>query len=173
MLPRRAFGRLPYRGYAVSVINLRPAWNIWPPNCILVVEMNKQQAATVEKTLRAKRQELIAALRQIDDIRIERVSEELDQIQNKVNRELAVADINRNSRSLREVDDALERLREGSLGICRHCEEPISPKRLVAIPWAALCIGCQEVADLSGGFEDDEHRPADAETDESMMQNAA
>ena len=75
--------------------------------------MNKTQAATIEKTLRARRDELIAALRQIVDIRIERVSEELDQIQNKVNRELAVSDINRNSRLLREIDGALGRLRDG------------------------------------------------------------
>ena len=135
--------------------------------------MNKTQAATVEKTLRVKREELIAALRQIDDIRIERVSEELDQIQNKVNRELAVADINRNSRLLREIDDSLARLRGGEYGTCRHCEEVISPKRLAAIPWAALCIGCQETADLHGAFEDDE-RPVDAEaSEESLMQNAA
>ena len=100
--------------------------------------MNKTQAAIVEKTLRTKREELIAALRQIDDIRIERVSEELDNIQNKVNRELAVADISRNSRLLREIDGAIERLREGTHGMCRHCEEDISPKRLAAIPWAAL-----------------------------------
>jgi DnaK suppressor protein len=136
--------------------------------------MNKTQAATVEKTLRTKREELIAALRQIDDIRIERVSEELDNIQNKVNRELAVADISRNSRLLREIDVAIERLHEGSHGICRHCEEEISPKRLAAIPWAALCITCQEVADLSGGFDDEVGRPGDNESDEeSVMQNAA
>jgi DnaK suppressor protein len=136
--------------------------------------MNKTQAAIVEKTLRTKREELIAALRQIDDIRIERVSEELDNIQNKVNRELAVADISRNSRLLREIDGAIERLREGTHGMCRHCEEDISPKRLAAIPWAALCITCQEVADLSGGFDDEVGRPVDSEADEeSVMQNAA
>jgi len=137
----------------------------------LVVKMNKTQAATIEKNLRAKREELIAALRQIDDIRIERVSEELDQIQNKVNRELAVSDINRNSRLLREIDGAIARLREGSHGVCRHCEEEISPKRMAAIPWAALCISCQEMADLNGGLEDDEQYGVEAE--ESLMQNAA
>jgi DnaK suppressor protein len=136
--------------------------------------MNKTQAASTEKNLRAKREELIAALRHIDDIRIERVSEELDQIQNKVNRELAVSDINRNSRLLREIDGALERIREGSYGVCRHCEEDISPKRLVAIPWAALCITCQEVADLNGGFDDEEYRHAEApDSEESALQNAA
>ena len=137
--------------------------------------MNKTQAASIEKTLRTKREELIAALRQIDDIRIERASEELDQIQNKVNRELAVADITRNSRLLRELDGSLRRLRDGSYGICSHCEEEISPKRLAAIPWAALCISCQELADLHGGFEDDDRGgmiEGDQE-DSSVMQNAA
>jgi DnaK suppressor protein len=28
-----------------------------------------------------------------------------------------------------------------------HCEEPISPKRLEAVPWASFCIRCQEIAD--------------------------
>jgi DnaK suppressor protein len=135
--------------------------------------MNKQQAATVEKTLRTKREELIAALRQIDDIRIERASEELDQIQNKVNRELAVTDINRNSRLLREIDNSIQRLREGAYGTCRHCEEEISPKRLAAIPWAALCITCQEAADLNGGLDDDDRGFTEGDPEESVMQNAA
>ncbi len=135
--------------------------------------MNKTQAASVEKTLRTKRDELIAALRQVDDIRIERASEELDQIQNKVNRELAVADITRNSRMLRELDAALQRLREGAHGICRHCEEEISPKRLAAIPWAALCIGCQELADLNGGLDDDDRGLVESDSDASAMQQAA
>ncbi len=142
-------------------------------NCILVNEMNKTQAAATEKILRTKREELIAALRQIDDIRIERVSEELDNIQNKVNRELAVTDINRNSRLLREIDGAIQRLREGSFGTCRHCEEEISPRRLVAIPWAALCITCQEAVDANGGLEEDERFVDSESQDESMMQTAA
>lgn len=133
--------------------------------------MNTKQAATVEKTLRTKREELIVALRQIDDIRIERVSEELDQIQNKVNRELAVSDINRNSRLLREIDASMARLKEGNYGICRHCEEEISPKRLAAIPWATLCITCQETADHTGNG--DEGYEVETEIEDSVMASAA
>ncbi|MCC6538592.1 MAG: TraR/DksA family transcriptional regulator [Bryobacterales bacterium] len=135
--------------------------------------MNTKQAANVEKTLRSKREELIAALRQIDDIRIEQVSEEFDQIQNKVNRELAVSDINRNSRLLRDIDGAIARLAEGGYGICRHCEEEISPKRLAAIPWAVLCIHCQEIADQNGGFEDEQAPLSDGEPSEEMLASAA
>lgn len=45
---------------------------------------------------------------------------------------------------LRQVDEALERLKTGEYGICLACEEKISPKRLQAIPWALYCVTCQE-----------------------------
>jgi DnaK suppressor protein len=44
---------------------------------------------------------------------------------------------------LREVEDALHRLDEGTYGKCQGCDEPISPKRLAAIPWAKYCVRCQ------------------------------
>ena len=46
---------------------------------------------------------------------------------------------------LREVEEALVRSREGTYGICQECEEPISPKRLQALPWAKFCVRCQEM----------------------------
>jgi DnaK suppressor protein len=46
---------------------------------------------------------------------------------------------------LREVEEALARVRDGSYGICQECEEPISPKRLQALPWAKFCVRCQEM----------------------------
>jgi DnaK suppressor protein len=46
---------------------------------------------------------------------------------------------------LREVEEALARVKEGSYGICQECEEPISPKRLQALPWAKFCVRCQEM----------------------------
>ena len=55
--------------------------------------------------------------------------------------------LNRNTidmKLLREVSEALRRIEHDSYGICLHCEEPISPKRLDAVPWARYCVGCQE-----------------------------
>lgn len=55
--------------------------------------------------------------------------------------------LNRNSidmKLLREVADALHRIDEGNYGICPECEEPISAKRLDAVPWARYCVACQE-----------------------------
>ena len=39
---------------------------------------------------------------------------------------------------------ALERMEDGTFGICENCEEPISPARLEARPEATLCIDCKE-----------------------------
>lgn len=55
--------------------------------------------------------------------------------------------LNRNSIDmslLREIHEALARMDDDSYGLCLDCEEPISGKRLEAIPWARLCITCQE-----------------------------
>src|ERR1700687_2078183 len=55
--------------------------------------------------------------------------------------------LNRNTldvKLLREVSDALLRLEHGHYGTCLECEEPISQKRLDAVPWARYCVTCQE-----------------------------
>jgi RNA polymerase-binding protein DksA len=41
---------------------------------------------------------------------------------------------------LREIDDALERIKDGSYGICLATGRPISKARLRAKPWAKYCI---------------------------------
>jgi len=38
---------------------------------------------------------------------------------------------------------ALARIEDGDFGECLDCGEPISPKRLMAIPWAECCVQCQ------------------------------
>ncbi len=44
---------------------------------------------------------------------------------------------------LQMIQEALQRIDEDSYGICVHCEEPIQPKRLEAVPWAQYCLRCQ------------------------------
>jgi DnaK suppressor protein len=55
--------------------------------------------------------------------------------------------LNRNTidmKLLREISDALHRIEQGTYGTCLECEEPISVKRLEAVPWARFCVACQE-----------------------------
>src|SRR5215467_1634496 len=47
--------------------------------------------------------------------------------------------LNRNTidmKLLREISDALQRIEQATYGVCLECEEPISVKRLEAVPWA-------------------------------------
>ena len=45
---------------------------------------------------------------------------------------------------LRVVDRTLDRLQEGTFGVCAECDQPISQKRLEALPTAEYCIKCQQ-----------------------------
>ena len=64
-----------------------------------------------------------------------------------VERSMAVDALNRNAALLGQVSDALERIAAGSYGVCGSCEGAISLKRLAAMPWAALCLECQQSAE--------------------------
>jgi len=46
---------------------------------------------------------------------------------------------------LTEVQQALERIENGTYGKCVNCGQPIPEKRLEAIPWAALDVKCEEL----------------------------
>jgi RNA polymerase-binding transcription factor len=46
--------------------------------------------------------------------------------------------------ALREIGEAIERLDEGRFGRCDDCGEPIGKARLLAIPHARRCLGCQD-----------------------------
>jgi DnaK suppressor protein len=60
-------------------------------------------------------------------------------------RDLALRD--RATQQLALVDAAIERLENGTFGVCIRCGGPIAAGRLEALPWAAHCIGCQSALD--------------------------
>ena len=45
---------------------------------------------------------------------------------------------------LQAIEEALQRLEQGTYGVCRDCGEPVAPARLNAIPWTRVCIACKE-----------------------------
>ena len=49
--------------------------------------------------------------------------------------------------ALDEIDTALQRLEDGSYGICERCVEPIPWERLETLPMSRLCTTCQHVAE--------------------------
>ena len=109
--------------------------------------MTRTNLASFQEVLRIKQAELTKT-RRLDSIAIERSADELEEADYKTARELAIVGLNRESTIRRSVESALLRFQDGSFGICLHCGSEISKRRLEAVPWARLCIVCQEAADL-------------------------
>jgi len=43
---------------------------------------------------------------------------------------------------LTDVSDALQRLDDGTFGVCENCQQPISKERLDTLPYTRHCIAC-------------------------------
>jgi DnaK suppressor protein len=108
---------------------------------------HKLESERYRDILLIKQATLAGSLRHRDEIVIEKASDSLDEVQQMGERELAIRNLDRDSSMLRQIRHALARIADGSFGVCRHCEDDISPKRLAAVPWAAYCIKCQERLD--------------------------
>jgi DnaK suppressor protein len=127
--------------------------------------MTKTELNKFKEVLDTKQAELARVLRNRDGITIEKSPDALDEVQNAAERELAIRNLDRESNMLRNVRNALHRIDEGSYGVCLHCEEDISLKRLNAVPWTSYCIQCQEMADR--------HQDEGTEAFDDLLVNAA
>ena len=56
--------------------------------------------------------------------------------------EFTLSLVQNSSETLEQIDLALERVKDGSYGICEGCECRIPKARLNAIPYASLCVKC-------------------------------
>jgi DnaK suppressor protein len=104
----------------------------------------------VQEILQRKEAELIRTLRERGGIAIERSADPMDEIQYASERDLAIGNVDRESTLLRDVRAALRRMHDGRFGTCMECESEISGKRLAPVPWAPLCIECQNATDRNG-----------------------
>ena len=112
------------------------------------------KGAKVEKfrqRLLAKRKELLSGVRGSNVKSLESTGEEIqdiaDQASSAYTKEflLSIGDTER--RMLKQVDDALHKIRQETFGLCEGCGETISERRLEALPFARLSIACQEEAE--------------------------
>ena len=88
-----------------------------------------------------------------ESIRIQQVADPVDMTSQAAERELAMQRLDRHAGLVRQLRSAIDRIEDGTYGICLECEEEIAPRRLRAIPWAQRCIQCQEAADRSARRE--------------------
>ena len=113
--------------------------------------MKKKEREQFQKLLEEKRETLVSRSQRTADegrgVQPEGGEDYVDDAVSHYTREflLSLSDLER--RQLTLVEGALVRLREGTYGECMMCGEEIGAKRLEAIPWAAYCVSCQELAE--------------------------
>ena len=64
-------------------------------------------------------------------------------------RELSTKLVSSEQEVLYQIDDALKRIDEDAFGVCGECNKAIPLSRLKAVPYAPLCIQCQQAKEQS------------------------
>ena len=90
--------------------------------------MTKQELNRFRMILTARMRELERLIAYRDGIAIERSPDELDQMQRASELALAVSNLDREFKQLRNVRAALRRIQEGSFGTCQECDARHSPE---------------------------------------------
>ena len=113
--------------------------------------MEKKKQEAFKKRLLAKQEELLRVVakseqdgREADE---EATQDIADKAANSYTKEFLFHQSDENRRLLQLVNEALERMKNGSFGLCVACHEEVQSKRLEAVPWARHCIECQEKQD--------------------------
>src|SRR4051812_6883127 len=97
-----------------------------------------------QATLERVRRERASSAGNRADIIIEQTADALDQTQSATQRDLAVSLLNRETTMYRRVERALQRIEDGTYGVCISCDEPISAKRLQAVAGGGVFLPFQE-----------------------------
>jgi DnaK suppressor protein len=113
------------------------------------VEMRKDRLAYFRKRLVEKQRQLTEEVGRTalygKDQEDDSIKDLGDQANTAYTREFFFELGNGDRRVLRDVASALQKLDDGAFGTCERCNEPISEKRLEALPFARHCIDCQRV----------------------------
>ena len=98
---------------------------------------------TVKKQLQARLKELNARIDEIEgDLRTPRSASWEDRATETEGDEVLDALEDSAMAEVAEIRKALERIEDGTYGICAACGDDINEKRLQALPYAIQCINC-------------------------------
>jgi len=112
-------------------------------------ELNAEEMAKLERLLYVQRAAVVQRLKgQLEGhSRAEHARELLlqdgdDATQRDADREVDLAQSDKDTIELQAIDEALARLAQGRFGLCTDCGEPIALARLRLEPQALRCIEC-------------------------------
>jgi DnaK suppressor protein len=133
--------------------------------------MDAKKIKEMRRRLSIAQDDLVRSLnrnrRAAEEIKIEKTEDEGDLATISHDRDLHYNLHESEHSRLRFIQEAIKAIDAGRYGDCVHCGEEINAKRLDAVPWATMCIRCQEEAEtrqissrlVVAGSETDEPEP--------------
>ena len=122
----------------------------------VMTEAARARMERLRTMLESKRAEILGEIKRArqDSLETDRTSfpEVGDLVSASVQKERAFEYGEIGVNALREINNALQKLKEGTYGVCEICEKPIGYRRLEAMPSARLCIKCKAEQESSGGI---------------------
>jgi DnaK suppressor protein len=113
-----------------------------------LLEMRRQLLQDIEKERQLGR-----------DVTKEGGMDSYDLASEERDREISFLLSDRDREKLQAIQDALDRIEEGTYGICENCDSEIAEARLTALPFTRLCVACQaqeeKMAKLQRRYDDD------------------
>jgi DnaK suppressor protein len=110
--------------------------------------IDKKRLEAYHKRLLTRREELLKSIarteeegRAADD---DPTVDLADKAANSYTKEFLFGQNNTDRATLGLIDQALERIKKSTYGVCEICESELQQKRLEAVPWARHCTSCQE-----------------------------
>jgi DnaK suppressor protein len=106
-------------------------------------EILKELVGGVEKSIKSGREESVEPAADISDGATQAYSRQL------------MSDLGEQEwQKLKQVEDALGKIKSGQYGTCNRCEEPIPEARLEIVPFAQYCVQCLSEIEKEKELED-------------------
>jgi len=122
--------------------------------------MDKRKMKAYRDRLLARRESLFSQVTEAEmssrERDLEATQDPADMAANAYTKELLISMSANDRKLLQLIDEALERVERGEYGECVNCGEPVSEKRLDAVPWTRYCLKCQDLQERGLLNEDEE-----------------
>ena len=102
-------------------------------------EMNKKlqdQRATILASLADQSEDMKGLVKTVDS------GDEADVASDVIDRALLTALGTQDANRLQQIDNALDRIKQGKYGRCVRCGKEIPAERLEVVPFALMCVNC-------------------------------
>ena len=119
-------------------------------------KFNKKGLIEFKKIILKRKEEILDEIKHISDDTLKKSQKEAsgdisgyayhmaDVATDTYDREFSLGLASNERKLLLELDDALKKIEDGAFGICEDCKSLIAKTRLKAVPYARLCVKCQE-----------------------------